>query len=158
MTGPAEDLAPAAEATASITIRPMALDDFNGVHALWSRTEGLEVNDLDERDQLAAYFRRNPGLSQVAVRDGRVVGAVLCGHDGRMGLLHRLAVDGSCRRQGVGRAMVDACLEGLREQGVRVVFLFVFHNNPQGLAFWEASGWRVASDCATLWKNLRPGR
>ena len=155
MTHGVEQIHATAEPGAPV-IRPMALEDYDGVYALWTRTEGLDVNDLDQRDQLEAFLRRNPDMSQVALWDGRVVGAILCGHDGRMGLLHRLAVDRDCRRRGIGRAMVEACLECLRSQGIRVAFLFVYHTNPQGLAFWEASGWRSASDCAALWKNLRP--
>jgi ribosomal protein S18 acetylase RimI-like enzyme len=47
----------------------------------------------------------NPGLSLVAELDGAVVGAVLCGHDGRRALIYHLAVAASLRRRGIGVAL-----------------------------------------------------
>ncbi len=39
------------------------------------------------------FLKRNPTTSVVAVEDGKIVGAILCGHDGRRGCLYHVCVD-----------------------------------------------------------------
>jgi N-acetylglutamate synthase len=54
------------------------------VLSLWSRTEGIGLNESDTAPEVAKFLLRNPDLSPVALSsDGAVVGAVLRGHDGR---------------------------------------------------------------------------
>ena len=76
----------------SIKIAPMTVDDLTAVTALWNSTEGVGINESDEPGQLRAFLERNPELSLVARDVSRLVGAVLCGHDGRRGFLYHLAV------------------------------------------------------------------
>jgi GNAT superfamily N-acetyltransferase len=95
-------------------ITVMQPDDYDAVLALWQRCEGVGLTPSDSREAVRAYLIRNPGLSFVARQDGKIVGAVLCGHDGRRGYLYHLAVAPENRHQGLGRAIVDACLSGWR--------------------------------------------
>ncbi|HEY4989315.1 MAG TPA: GNAT family N-acetyltransferase, partial [Opitutaceae bacterium] len=76
----------------SIRIRPLRLTDYDAVYALWKRTPGVGVNDSDTRGGIRQFLKRNPRLSLVASSKGRVVATILCGHDGRRGYLHHLAV------------------------------------------------------------------
>src|ERR1039457_6973520 len=76
---------PGAEGT---IVRHFRIEDFDAVIALWRRTEGVGLNESDTRRAITAYLRRNPNLSFVAAQGGRIIGAVLCGHDGRRGYLH----------------------------------------------------------------------
>jgi len=63
----------------------MKLSDYEEVLRLWQDSEGVGLNESDTRPAIAAYLKRNRGMSYVA-RDGKLlVGAVLCGHDGRRG-------------------------------------------------------------------------
>ncbi len=86
-------------------IDEMTFEALDEVLALWQATEGVGLSEGDTKDELAAYLLRNPGLSLVACRDGRIVGAVLCGHDGRRGCLYHLAVAIPHRHLGIGRAL-----------------------------------------------------
>ena len=137
-----------------IELRPMTAADYDGVIALWQRSEGVGLTASDTRESIEAYLIRNPGLSQVAVADGRIVGAVLCGHDGRRGLLYHLAVERACRGRGLGRYMAETALALLREQGIHKAYIMVFHQNEEGRAFWEKTGWEPRADlvpmCVTL--------
>jgi N-acetylglutamate synthase len=116
------------------------------VHAIWKKAEGVGLNESDSREAVGRYLRRNPGLSQVAVSGGKVVAAVLCGHDGRRGYLHHLAVVREWRRMGLGRALVAACLDGLRREGIPKCNLFLFASNRGGRVFWKRLGWSVRAD------------
>lgn len=95
---------------------------------------------------MAAFLRRNPGLSLVATARGRVIATLLCGHDGRRGYLHHLAVDRRWRRRGIGSALVGASLESLRLLGIPKCNLFLFATNVPGKAFWRRLGWSVRAD------------
>src|SRR5262245_8843319 len=95
-------------------LRPMSIADFHAAASLWAVAEGIGLNEPDTLEAIGAYLERNPGLSLVAEVDGAIVAAVLCGHDGRRGYLHHLAVATGCRGQGLGRRLVACCLESLR--------------------------------------------
>ena len=66
-------------------MRHFRIEDYDAVIPLWRRTGGVGLNESGTRRVIAAYLRRNPRLSFVAEKDGRIIGAVLCGHDGRRG-------------------------------------------------------------------------
>jgi ribosomal protein S18 acetylase RimI-like enzyme len=126
---------------------PMVISDLPEVRSLWQVTEhvGLDESD-DTTEALAQYLERNPGLSFVARVGGHLVGAVLCGTDGRRGYLNHLAVAPSHRRQGIGRLLVRACLDALRSIGITRCNSWVYGENAGGLAFWKALGWQFWSD------------
>ncbi len=133
-----------------ITISAMTMADYDEAMALWRITEGMGLRPADERQHIARYLARNPGLSFVA-RDGdRLVGTVLCGHDGRRGYLQHLAVEKAYRRQGIGRALVSQVLAALRAIDINKCHLFVIKTNVQAVDFWQRIGWFVRDDLVTM--------
>jgi N-acetylglutamate synthase len=124
------------------TIRAMTIEDYPAVIALWQASEGIGLSKADSPEGIRAYLERNPGLSQVAVDErGGVVGAVLCGHDGRRGLLHHLAVADGWRKRGLGRELALHCMQGLAAAGIDRCHLFVYGENQPARAFWRRTGW-----------------
>lgn len=142
----------------SFSLRELVPADYDRVIALWSVTEGMGLNESDTREAIAAFLTRNAGLSRLAedAATGELLGALLCGHDGRRGYLHHLAVARSRRRRGIGRALVEACLEGLRAQGIPKCNLFLFANNEEGRRFWEHTGWKARVDLVMMQVDLSP--
>ncbi len=135
-------------------IAEMTAEDLDEVLALWQATEGVGLSAGDTKDEVIAYLSRNPGLSLVAHSDGQIVGGVLCGHDGRRGCVYHLAVANPHRRQGIGRALVDACLERLASIGIRKCNLFLYADNEVGSRFWKRNGWNERADLKVLQKAL----
>jgi len=127
----------------SYEIRPLLISDYEEVYRLWSQSEGITLEDDDERDHIALYLKRNPGLCHVATVQGRIVGSVLCGHDGRRAVLRHLAVEKGHRKQGMGRALIAKVLAALREQGIRKCNIYVMDYNAAGLEFWRHAGARL---------------
>ncbi|MDD3243512.1 MAG: GNAT family N-acetyltransferase [Eubacteriales bacterium] len=128
-------------------LRLMTMNDYDGVYALWQGTAGMGLRGADDsREGIARYLLRNPGTSFVAVEQERIVGAILCGHDGRRGMIYHTAVAGDWRGCGIGGALVDAALAALRAQGIRKVALVAFAHNEAGNAFWQARGFRLRKD------------
>lgn len=142
---------------ASILISPLTIDRYNEVMALWRQCEGIGLSDADGRESIAAYLERNPGMSFIASNDGTLAGAVLCGHDGRRGYLHHLAVHPRFRRQGIGRRLVGLCLAALQERGIQKCHLFALNGNGDGIAFWEAAGWIRRNDISILSISIGKG-
>jgi ribosomal protein S18 acetylase RimI-like enzyme len=135
-------------------IEPMSMDDFNDVLRLWKKTDGVGITESDSRSATRQYLARNPGLSLVA-RDGRrIVGTVLCGHDGRRGYLYHLAVAKAHRRNGLGRKLVDLCLAKLEKLGIPRCNAYVFADNRDGEAFWLRNGWEKRSHIQLLQKVI----
>ncbi len=132
----------------------MTLADHAAVLALWRTAEGVGLSVSDERPAIRDYLARNPRMSFVAIGEGRIIGAVLAGHDARRGCLHHLAVARAWRRRGVGRALVDAALGRLRASGVLKCNLFLFDHNTAGRTVWQRLGWTARPDLVVMQKAL----
>lgn len=132
--------------TIGIELRLMTAADYDAVIDLWRRSEGVGLSTSDTRERIEAYLARNPGLSQVAVAEDYIIGAVLCGHDGRRGLLYHLTVDREWRGRGLGRRIVDRAFSLLGEQGIEKAYIMVFRQNKEGRGFWETVGWESRKD------------
>jgi ribosomal protein S18 acetylase RimI-like enzyme len=142
----------------SIEILPMAVGDLEAVTALWNGTEGVGLNESDDPGQLRAFLERNPGLSLVARDGSRLVGAVMCGHDGRRGFLYHLAVLPEHRKHGIGRAMVDRCLDALRSLGLLRCNILIYVDNHSGDQFWKRGGWYDRSELKLMQHDIPRGQ
>lgn len=128
-------------------IRVMTIDDYDGVYALWKKIKGFGLRSIDDsREGVERFLRRNPSTSVVAVEDGRIVGSILCGHDGRRGCLYHVCVDEAYRRHGIGRAMVVFAMKALKAEEINKVSLIAFTKNDIGNAFWNTIGWTERLD------------
>ena len=130
------------------TLRAMELEDYPKVKELWMSIRGFGIRSIDDSyEGVALFLSRNPGLSVVALdKEERVIGAILCGHDGRRGCLYHVCVCQERRRQGVGKAMVVYCMEALRRERINKVSLIAFTKNDVGNAFWKEIGWTKRND------------
>lgn len=138
----------------NVTISEFSIAHYDDVYTLWEQSDGVELSGADARKNIAAYLQRNPGMSFVAIRNGAVVGSILCGHDGRRGYIHHLAVNADCRRQGIGGRLAARCLESLASQGIQKCHLFIVHKNSRGKGFWESIGWEIRKDIGVISRNI----
>ena len=128
-------------------IRNMQLDDYDSVYALCLSCPGMGLNNLDDsREGITKYLARNPDTCFVAVEDGRIIGSILTGHDGRRGYISHTAVSPSHQRQGIGKQLVEVALDALKQQDINKVNLVVFARNEKGNAFWEKMGFTQRPD------------
>ena len=128
-------------------IRVMKAEDYDKLYELWMTIKGFGIRSIDDsREGVERFLKRNPGISVVAEMDGRVVGAILCGHDGRRGCLYHVCVHEDYRMHGIGRAMVVHCMNALQQEGINKVSLIAFTKNDIGNAFWKQIGWTKRED------------
>ena len=132
---------------AQAVIRTMTIEDYDGVRALWMTIKGFAIRSVDDsKEGVELFIKRNPTTSVVAEVDGRIVGAILCGHDGRRGCLYHVCVAQEFRMQGIGKAMVVRAMEALRAEKINKVSLIAFTSNDIGNAFWKQIGWTKRED------------
>jgi ribosomal protein S18 acetylase RimI-like enzyme len=124
-----------------IQAREFRISDYDAALQLWNRVEGLEIAEGDDREGIAQFLARNPGLSRVALDGSTIVGVSLCGHDGHRGHIYHLAIDPGYQGCGLGKRLLDECLDGLRRAGIKRVIIMVADDNERGTRFWERAGW-----------------
>lgn len=125
----------------SIAIREMNIDDYEPVYSLWGDIEGIGLSDADSKEGIKRFLARNPGLSFIAMDGEQIIGGALCGHDGRRGYIHHLAVAKSHRKQGIGKSLVGRCMYALMRIGISKCHLFVYDDNQEAIIFWNKVGW-----------------
>ena len=128
-------------------LRIMTIDDYEQVYTLWKQIHGFGIRSVDDsREGIARFLKRNPDTSVVAVEDGKIVGAILCGHDGRRGCMYHVCVDADYRMRGIGKSMVVFAMEALKKEKINKVSLIAFTKNDIGNAFWNEIGWTKRQD------------
>ncbi|MCR4990735.1 MAG: GNAT family N-acetyltransferase [Lachnospiraceae bacterium] len=129
------------------TVRKMTTEDYPGVKDLWMSIKGFAIRSIDDSEEgVKRFLLRNPETSVVAEAHGRIVGAILCGHDGRRGCLYHVCVREDVRRHGIGKAMVVHCMNALKKEKISKVSLIAFSTNDIGNAFWNEIGWTRRMD------------
>ncbi len=128
-------------------IRKMVIEDYEQVYNLWKKIQGFGIRSIDDsKEGVRKFLERNPKTSVVAVENSKIIGSILCGHDGRRGCLYHVCVEGAYRRQGIGKAMVVAVMKELQKEGINHVSLIAFSQNDIGNTFWNTIGWKKRQD------------
>jgi len=129
-----------------IDYRLMTINDYEQAYDLWVKC-GNGLNDKDDsKEGIEKYLKRNPDTSFVATCDDMVIGVLLCGHDGRRGIIQHACVSPDYRRYGIGARLVELGLEALKKEGINKVLLVAFKKNEGGNTFWEKMGFTLRDD------------
>ncbi|MFA7063781.1 MAG: GNAT family N-acetyltransferase [Methanomethylophilus sp.] len=143
-------------------------EDYEAVYRLWMDSGGIGVTSLeDSKEYFERFLQRNQATCFTAEADGRPVGIILCGNDGRSGHIYHLIVDPAFRGRGLARRLLQLSLEALRADGIGGADAVVFRENPAN-DFWEQEGFRDRPDLTyrdiplkqdNVWmnRNKRPG-
>ena len=125
-----------------ISFRDIQADDEEDVVTLWKRCELTRAwNDPYKDIKFATEGQTSTIL--VGHAEGRLVAAVMAGHDGHRGVLYYLAVDPAFQKRGFGKAAVGAAEAWLRERGVWKINLMVRSENEKAGRFYERLGYAV---------------
>ena len=138
-------------------IRLMQPEDYTNAIQLWQELPGLGLSSADRQEAIQTFLKRNPKTCFVAVQAYKVIGTILGGSDGRRGYLYHLAVHTDHQKQGLGKELVQTCLDALQQQGIEKCHIFVIADNQEGLNFWQRIGWELRSDILVLSKNIFQG-
>ena len=134
-------------------IKLMKIEDYDKVYQLWTNTQGMGMRSLDDSfDGIKKFLKRNPTINYIAQVENKVIGVILCGHDGRRGYIYHTAVNTDYRGKGVGKALVDATIDALKKEGINKVALVAFASNDLGNKFWQSLGFDKRNDL--IYRNL----
>ena len=139
------------------TIRLVTIDDYDAIYELWNSTPQSRraLNPVDDSlEGVERYLRRNPGSCFAAVREGKVIGVILTGHDGRRGIIHHMCVHPDHRRMGIAGRLVSRAEEALKKEGIHKIFGLVFRDNDAANAFWERQGYSLRTNLNYRNKSL----
>lgn len=139
------------------TTRLVTIDDYDAIFELWNSTEQSRraLNPVDDtREGIDRYLKRNPTTCFAAVADGKIIGVILTGHDGRRALIHHMCVHPDYRRLGIAARLVALAEEALQKEGIQKVFGLVFKDNDTANAFWEAQGYSLRTNLNYRNKSL----
>ena len=138
-------------------IRQVTIDDYDAIYELWNSTEQSRraMNPVDDsREGIERYLNRNPDTCFAAVKDGRIIGVILTGHDGRRAIIHHMCVHPDYRRRGIAARLVSRAEEALKKEGIQKIFGLVFKDNDAANAFWERQGYSLRTNLNYRNKSL----
>jgi ribosomal protein S18 acetylase RimI-like enzyme len=138
----------------AISYEKLLAKHYDEVITLWMRTEGVGLGKGDNKDELTVFLEQNKGFCFIARFENKIIGTILCGHDGRRGYIYHVAVDKDFRRQGIAKKMVEIGLEGLKKTGIGKCHLFVFKFNTEAQSFWSETGWKERTDLVIMSKDI----
>ena len=130
-------------------------EDYPAARSLWENAgPGINVRRSDEPEEIQKKLQRDPDLFLVAVADGKIVGTVIGGFDGRRGLLYHLAVEADFRKQGIGGLLMDEVERRLKAKGCLKCYLMVTAENENAMRFYESLGWERMDTVYTYAKEF----
>jgi ribosomal protein S18 acetylase RimI-like enzyme len=137
-----------------IKITEFSMSDYEETASFWASIPEVGLDDADSISSMESFLNRNPGLSFVARHGKKLIGAILCGHDGRRGYMHHLAVRPDYRRRGIGGRLVHECFSALSGHGISRCNIFIYSHNEKGKEFWRKGGWTNYDGLEIMFKNV----
>jgi ribosomal protein S18 acetylase RimI-like enzyme len=130
-------------------------DDYPAARLLWENAgPGIQLRRSDDPEEIQKKLQRDPDLFLVAEIEGKMIGTVMGGFDGRRGMVYHLAVAEAYRNQGIGKLLMDELESRLRAKGCIRCYLLVTIENESAIRFYEELGWAPMTNIRTYGKDL----
>lgn len=120
--------------------------------SLWQEA-GLTRPWNDAHQDLRRAVRGPDSTVLACLQGGDLLGTAMVGHDGHRAWVYYLAVRDDQRKQGVGRALMQACEQWAVARDVPKLQLMVRTGRENALAFYERLGYS-ANDVVVLGRRL----
>lgn len=130
----------------AVYIEEFQMKDYDEVFDLWKHVFPKNTDSSYSRDRVEFFLKRNPGTSFVAWWEGKIVGAVLAGNDGRRGYIHHLGLLEEYRGRGIGALLLQKAESAIAELGIDKVNLLVFTENEGAKKFYDQKGYSKRDD------------
>ena len=127
--------------------------DREQVLALWQECDLIHPKNDPQKD-----LDRKKGFGEelflVIEEREKIIGTVMGGYDGHRGIINYLGVPPSFRGQGLGKLLLQAVEQKLKDLGCPQVNLLVWSNNSEVLKFYKKTQYSEANDIVLLRKRL----
>ena len=125
----------------TLEIRDIADQDVPDVIALWNAA-GVARPWNDPARDIAFARRDTHSTVLVGLDSGQIVASAMVGEDGHRGWVYYVAISPERQRSGLGRVMMQAAEDWLKQRGVWKVQLLVRADNAQATKFYDQLGYR----------------
>jgi len=133
----------------------MRLSDYEQALQLWHSLPDMGLSSADEKINIHNFLLKNPKTCFVAIKNGKLVGPILGGSDGRRGYIYHLAVQQSNQNKGIGKKLVNLCLNEFKALGIQKCHIFVISDNAEGITFWKKVDWKLRDDILVMSKATK---
>ena len=127
--------------------------DREQVLALWQECDLIHPKNDPQKD-----LDRKKGFGEelflVIEEKEKIIGTVMGGYDGHRGIINYLGVHPSFRGQGLGKMLLQAVGQKLKDLGCPQVNLLVWSNNSEFLKFYKKTQYSEANDIVLHRKRL----
>jgi len=139
-----------------IIIRAMKESDLEKVLQLWRIVlNSVVLKNFVTKEILIDYLKRNPEVSSVACTfEGKLIGALLCGHDGIRGFIYNIAIYNEYGIKCIGEMMIKHSLSELKKVAINTGFIFTQSSDSGLEELWNSIGWVVIPDTAYFYKEV----
>jgi ribosomal protein S18 acetylase RimI-like enzyme len=139
-----------------MTTRQATLDDFSALYLFW-QTAGLQLYpETDELKRYESMLNLNPDLCILLINEKQeVIGSIFGAFDGRTASVHRLAILPELQKQGLGKKLIAALEEVLRQKGIKKLSAQIHISNTQVIPFYEKLGFQEMTYVKTYFKDLK---
>jgi ribosomal protein S18 acetylase RimI-like enzyme len=130
-------------------------EDYPGTRNLWKKAgAGIQLRRSDNPEEIQKKLKYDPDLFLVAEMEGKIIGTVVGGFDGRRGMVYHLAVREENRKQGIGEALMNELEKRLKAKGCIRCYLMVTRENTNAMQFYEKHGWILMKEVRTYGKDI----
>ena len=122
-----------------IEVQPFESAQLQQIVDLWQRCELTRPWNDPVHD---IHFCQQSQDSEllVLIRDGKVIGSVMVGHDGHRGWVYYLAVSPVFQRSGYGAFLLESAEQWLRENNVPKLNVMIRDGNKKAISFYRRLG------------------
>jgi ribosomal protein S18 acetylase RimI-like enzyme len=126
----------------TLSISPITDADVEPVIALWQRC-GLTRPWNDPASDIAFARRGANAMILIGRHENKIATTAMVGHDGHRGWVYYVAVDPDTQGKNLGRTIMAAAEDWLREQSVAKVMLMVRPDNTGVKTFYDKLGYEA---------------
>ena len=139
-----------------MTVSVIRKNDYNKIISLWKKDSNIRLSEADSKENIQIFLKRNPGTNFKILKNGHIIGTILCGNDGRRGYFHHLYIDSLFRKCGYAKLLVEKCIKILKKKHITKIHIFVLPNNVLGQEFWSKMGFykRTENDFYIFSKDI----
>jgi len=137
-----------------VIIRQMDINDYEEILKLWTEVPNVESNQLQSKDKLERFLRKNSSYNLVCQVNNKIIGTLLCGSDGQRAHIYHLAIREDYRSKETESYMINELIRKLKKDGVEECSLFVRDYNYEEQDFWITEGWKESRELLIFSRKL----
>ena len=134
--------------------RSASIEDVDYLIKFWLENSETANRPTDTPELIEQLILRDPEALIVATYDDRIVGSVIAGWDGWRGSIYRIAIDGSARRMGLGKELIERAEQRLKRLGAERILAMVLESNSPSHAFYTSLGYEKQGEWRRWAKKL----